>query len=336
MIRFIRPIILLAFFACVIPAEAQDGFCMVNGTTTGGTGGTTVAVTNGTDFNTQINIAGARIIQVQGVVSISRVFPAANKTIIGLDTNATLLGNINVSDTTNVIIRNLRITSPANDGLTIWNAQHVWIDHCTLYDTGDGLCDMNRGSQYVTVSWCKFHYSAAQMEHRFTMIADGYNNDAGTNYGYYTLHHNWWSARADQRMPASSYGRIHMYNNYFNCTNNSYCSNARNETQILSVSNYYAGVKSPLYADAGSTGLIRTMGNIYSGTSGNAPAPGTDTLGPDLDPPPYAYVADAAADVPSIVMAGAGAPGPDTMPIPPKSGTAPVPTQIGAQRTTGC
>src|SRR5215471_2221895 len=200
---------LLATFLEVSAVRAQDGFCMVNGTTSGGTGGTIVTVTNGTDFNTQINVSGPRIIQVQGVLSVGRVFTTANKTIIGLGTDATLLGNINVSGVTNVILRNLRITSPANDGFTIWNAQHVWIDHCTFYDTGDGLCDMNNGSQYVTVSWCKFHY-INQVEHRFTMIADGYTNaTTGTvTYGYYTLHHNWWSTGANERMAASSYGRL--------------------------------------------------------------------------------------------------------------------------------
>lgn len=287
---------------------------MVNGTTTGGTGGQTVTVTNGTDFNTQINIAGPRIIQVQGVLSVGRVFATANKTIIGLGTNATLLGNINVSGTTNVILRNLRITGPANDGFTIWNAQHVWIDHCTFYDTGDGLCDMSRGSQYVTVSWCKFHY-ADQVEHRFTMIADGYDNTSAgtTNWGYYTLHHNWWSTRCDQRMTASSYGRVHYYNNYFTCTNNYYCSNARNETEINSENNYYAGVNNPVGVSSGTNGKIRTSGNVYSGCTGTI-HPGTDSV----FTPPYSYTLDATATVPENVMANAGAPGSDTMPIPPK------------------
>src|SRR5262245_57811158 len=140
MTRFLSILVLLGDLMAV---RAQDGFCMINGTTTGGAGGPTVTVTNGTDFNTQINIAGPRIVQVQGVLSVGRIFTTANKTIIGLGTNATLLGNVNVSDTTNVILRNLRVTGPANDGFTIWNAQHVWIDHCTFYDTGDGLCDIN-------------------------------------------------------------------------------------------------------------------------------------------------------------------------------------------------
>lgn len=295
--------------------KAQDGFCMVNGTTTGGAGGPTVTVTNGTDFNTQINIAGPRIIQVQGPITIGRVNTTANKTIIGLGTNAMLYGNLNISDSggaTNVIVRNLRISNPGGDGLTIWNTRNVWIDHCTFIDCGDGSCDMNRGSQYVTVSWCKFIYPT-QLEHRFTMIADGYNNGAGTtNFGWYTLHHNWWSTRADQRMPASSYGRLHMYNNYFTATNNSYASNARCDTEILSENNYYAGVKSPIYKEC--NGKISTAGNIYVGTTGNAPDAGTDTV----FVPPYAYTLDATMGVPSLVMASAGAPGPDLVTVPPK------------------
>jgi pectate lyase len=304
----------LPLIAGLLRSQAQDGFCMVNGTTTGGAGGPTVTVTNGTDFNTQINVNGPLIIQVQGPISIGRVTTKGNKTIIGLGTNATLLGNLNISDTTNVIVRNLRVTSPGRDGITIWNAQHVWVDHCTFYDTGDGACDMSRGSQYVTVSWCKFHYPT-QLEHRFTMIADGYDNTGAgtTNWGYYTLHHNWWSTRADQRMAASSFGRVHYYNNYFGCTNNSYSSNARNESQINSENNFYAGVKDPMTVSSGTSGKIRTSGNSYVGCTGTI-HPGTDSV----FTPPYAYTLDPTVNVPALVMAGAGAPGPDTVPVPPK------------------
>lgn len=289
---------------------------MVNGTTTGGAGGPTVTVTNGTDFNTQINIAGPRIIQVQGPITIGRINTTANKTIIGLGTNAMLFGNLNISDSTgatNVIVRNLRISNPGGDGITIWNTHHVWVDHCTFIDCGDGSCDMSRGSQYVTVSWCKFIYPT-QLEHRFTMIADGYDNGAGvTNWGWYTLHHNWWSQRADQRMAASSYGRVHYYNNFFNCTNNSYSSNARNETEISSENNYYAGVKDPIGISSGTNGKIKTSGNSYVGCSGTI-HPGADTV----FTPPYAYTPDATANVPNLVTNGAGAPGPDLVTVPPK------------------
>lgn len=307
----------LLILAGAIRSQAQDGFCMVNGTTTGGAGGPTVTVTNGTDFNTQINIAGARIIQVQGPISIGRVSTTANKTIIGLGTDAALLGNLNISGVSNVIVRNLRVTNPGGDGITIREAganpgsHHVWINHVTFYDCGDGSCDISVGADYVTVSWCKFIYPT-QLEHQFAMIADG-PKDLGPLTAHITLHHNWWSSRANQRMAATSDALVHYYNNYFNCTNNSYCSNARDEAELNSENNYYAGVKDPIGISSGTTGKIKTSGNTYAGCSGTI-HPGTDTV----FTPPYAYTLDATIDIPSLVSNGAGAPGPDTVPIPPK------------------
>jgi autotransporter-associated beta strand protein len=297
---------------CAAPACAQDGFCMVNGTTTGGAGGTTVTVTTGTDFITQVGMTGARIVQVSGVLTIGDVTVRSDKTIAGLDTNATLLGRLAISGVSNVIVRNLRITNPGNDGISIRdpNTHHVWVDHVTFYDCGDGSCDISQGADYVTVSWCQFIYPT-QLEHRFTMIADG--QAGNTNSGRITLHHNWWGTRADQRMAASSYARVHYYNNYFNCTNNSYCSNARTNTEINSENNYYAGVKDAIGISSGTNGKIKTRGNAYVGCTGTI-HPGTDAV----FTPPYADTLDATVDVPSLVMAGAGAPGPDTMPVPPK------------------
>ncbi|MFO1488379.1 MAG: autotransporter-associated beta strand repeat-containing protein [Verrucomicrobiota bacterium] len=290
---------------------------MVNGTTTGGAGGPTVTVTNGTDFNTQINMAGARIVQVSGPISIGRINCAANKTIVGLGTNAALLGNINISGVSNVIVQNLRISNPGGDGLTIREngalpgSHHVWIDHVTFYDCGDGSCDISVGADYVTVSWCKFIYPT-QLEHRFTMIADG-PKDLGPLTAHITLHHNWWSSRADQRMAATSDALVHYYNNYFNCTNNSYCSNAREEAELNIESNYYSGVNDPVGVSSGTTGKIKTTGNIYAGCTGTI-HPGTDAV----FTPPYAYTLDATAGVPNVVTNGAGAPGADVVVFPPK------------------
>jgi len=307
---------ILLLVAGAIHTRAQDGYCMVNGTTTGGAGGPTVTVTNGTDFNTQINTAGPRIIQVQGPISIGRVFTTANKTIIGLGTNAALLGNLNISGVSNVIVQNLRISNPGGDGITIREAggnpgsHHVWVDHVTFIDCGDGSCDISVGADLVTVSWCKFIYPT-QLQHRFTMIADG---QAGNpNSGHITVHHNWWSTRADQRMCASSYARIHYYNNYFNCSNNSYCSNARTDTEMNSENNYYAGVKDAVTVSSGTNGKIKTSGNSYPGCTGTI-HPGTDTV----FTPPYAYALDATANVPNLVTNGAGAPGPDLVGFPTK------------------
>jgi autotransporter-associated beta strand protein len=244
------------------------------------------------------------------------VSTTANKTIIGLGANAALLGNLNISGVSNVIVQNLRVTNPGGDGITIRESgalpgsHHVWIDHVTFFDCGDGSCDISVGADNVTVSWCKFMYPT-QLEHRFTMIADGQSGNP--NSGHITLHHNWWSTRADQRMAASSYARVHYYNNYFNCTNNSYSSNARTDTEMNSENNYFAGVKDAIGISSGTNGKIRTNGNLYIGCSGTIHS-GTDTV----FTPPYAYTLDATAGVPNLVTNGVGASGQDIVVFPSK------------------
>jgi autotransporter-associated beta strand protein len=293
-----------------LTVDGPNGFCMINGTTTGGAGGTVVTVTNASDFATQIGMAGPRIIQVSGVLTVGDTWTASDKTIIGLGTNATLLGRISVSGVTNVIIRNLRFTNPGNDGISIRDpgTHHIWVDHCTFFDCGDGSCDVSQEADYVTVSWCKFIYPT-QLEHRFVMIASGISN-APTHV---TVHHNWFGLRADQRMTASGDAFIHTYNNYYNCTNNSYCQNSGTRAEILSENNYASGVDDPIGYSPGTDGKIKTSGNINVGCTGNQ-GPYNDVV----FTPPYGYLLDAAANVPAIVQAGAGAPGPETMPIPPK------------------
>lgn len=288
---------------------------MVNGTTTGGAGGTVVTVSNETDFIAHATATGPRVIQVQGVLTIGSVTLKSDKTIVGLGTEATLLGRLRISGINNVIVRNLRITNHGDDGVSIRdpNTHHVWVDHVTFFDCSDGSCDISQGADYVTVSWCKFVYPN-QQEHRFTMIADG-PKDGGPLTGRITLHHNWWGPGCDQRMAATSDGLIHYYNNYFNCSGNSYCSNARDEAELNIENNYYSGVKNPVTLSVGTgvRGKIRTSGNIYSSCTGTI-HPGTDSV----FSPPYAYVLDPAATVPAIVTGGAGAPGDDTILIPPK------------------
>lgn len=295
------------------PLRAQDGYCMVNGTTTGGAGGPTVTVTNGTDFVSQAGLTGPRTIQVSGGLSIGDVTVRSDKTILGLGTNAALLGRLSISGVSNVIVQNLRITNPGNDGISIRdpNTHHVWVDHCTFMDCGDGSCDISQGADYVTVSWCKFTYPT-QQAHQFAMIADG-PKDLGPLTAHITLHHNWWSRGANQRMAATSDALVHYYNNFFNCTNNSYCSNARDEAELNLENNFYAGVKDAVTVSAGTNGKIKTSGNSYVACAGTI-HPGTDVV----FAPPYAYSLDATANVPNLVTSGAGASGPDLAAFPPK------------------
>ena len=297
--------------------NAANGFATVGGICTGGQGGAIVTVSNGTDFKAYAESTTPYIIQVKGPITTGQVSPRSNKTIIGADTNATILGYLAISGVTNVIVQNLRVTNPGNDGISIISgSRNVWVDHVTFYDCGDGCCDATVQADNITVSWCKFYYTTNQIAHRFTFLVSASELETlDDGKLHITVHHNWWSTRADQRMLAVRRGSIHYYNNYFSCSNNLYCSNARTNAQFLSESNYYSGVKSPIYKE--SNGLIKTSGNIYSGVNpagGQAIAAGTDTV----FTPPYSYTPDSAASVPATVMAGAGAPGPDAVAIPPK------------------
>lgn len=272
---------------------AVDGFC---GNVTGGAGGATVTVNNLTNFKYYAVSTNPYIIRVSGTIDMAggKVQPKPNKTIEGVDAYATIIGNLDLSGSqscNNIIIRNLNITNPAGDGITVWGATNVFITHCTIYDCGDGAVDMNNGTDYVTVSWCRFNYPSMN-DHRFVHIAD---------WAHITFHHNWYDYGCDQRMPASTGGTIHMYNNYFSCTGNYYCSNARNDAQILSENNFYTQVNSPIGISTGTTGLIKTAGNIYDACTGTI-HPGTDSV----FTPTYTYAPDAVEDVPAIVITAAG------------------------------
>jgi pectate lyase len=284
-----------------------DGF---GGWATGGAGGAIVTVSDFNAFKYYATSVKPYTIRVSGTIDFGqggKVRPTSNKTIEGVDHNATIIGNIDLSGSQNcdnIIIRNLTVTNPYPevDGITVWGATNVLITHCTVYDCGDGLIDITRTSDNVTVSWCKFYYTDPSAPHRFTMIS---GNDP-TAHPHITLHHNWWAQNCDQRMPSGSWSTVHMYNNYFTCTGNYYCSNVRDGGEMLSESNYYLNVNNPVSvslppAEGQPAGRIKTVANAYVSCTGTI-YPGQDTV----FSPPYAYSVDAAGDVPAIVSARAG------------------------------
>ncbi len=285
---------------------------------TGGAGGTTHFVTTAADLQARLQASGPAIITVSGTIDLrslsgKRVDVKSNKTLQGADASATLIGTINIDGVQNVIVRGLNITNPGTtlengtgprysdggDGISIRNSNGVLVTHCTFFDCADGMCDLTYDVANATVSWNKFYYTSAQTSHRFTMIL---GNEATVVPITATLHHNWWAERADQRMPASSNARGHMFNNYFTPAGNSYASNARDNSQLFIEHHYYGtGVKDPVGKSTGTTALIRTIGNIYDGTSGQY------DLGTDLVfTPPYSYELTPAAGVPALVSAHAG------------------------------
>lgn len=278
----------------------QVGYCNENGITTGGAAGPTVVVSNATDLNTYATSSQPYVIRVSGTITLSsRIEVASNKTIQGVNAAAKIVGNIYIANGAgNVIVSNLNITNPAGDGITIRGSHHVWVNHCAIFDCSDGLCDINYEADYITVSWCKFYY-VNQVDHRYTMILGSAGAEVEGKL-HVTLHHNWWGAKCDQRMPSGTLGNAHIFNNYFTSEGNYYCSNARAGSKWWCENNYYYKVNNPCYEQDG--GKIRTIGNIYDQCTGSITVGGTSVV----SQPTYPYTLTAASSVPAVVSGGAG------------------------------
>ncbi|MFF0776413.1 pectinesterase family protein [Nonomuraea wenchangensis] len=171
----------------------------------------------------------------------------SNVTLVGLGRDAALKSfGLRINGADNVIVRNLTITDtsdcfpqwdPTDGAEGNWNASfdnvevsgstHVWLDHNTLndgdnpdsgqplyfgrpYQVHDGLLDVVRGSNYVTLSWN--HLSG----HDKVMLIG--NTDNPARYAEedklkVTLHHNYFEGLG-QRTPRVRFGQVHVYNNY--------------------------------------------------------------------------------------------------------------------------
>lgn len=308
------------------PMGVPDGYATLNGGTTGGAGGPTVTVNNTADFVRYVGTNTPHVILVSGTINLgsSNVRVRDNKTIIGLGTNATLVGDLKVFGNNNVIIRNLIFTNPSgagdSDGLTLQECLNVWVDHCTFVDGDDGNLDISHGADWVTVSWCHFYYTNPSASHRFSNLVGHSDNNAGEDAGklHITFHHNWWGQLVHERMPRVRFGRVHLYNNFYNTPGNNNCIRAAIGSEILVENNYFDTVKNvwELYRTSGPDGKVFASNNIEVNTtwaagddSNSIQIPGTDVLSNEpngLNPLPYSYSLDAASLVPNLVTNGAG------------------------------
>src|SRR6266700_2561467 len=227
----------------------------LNGPTTGGGTATPIMVSTAGALATAIMGTAPALVYVTGTIN-GNFNIGSNKSLVGL-CGATVHGHVDVSRSSNVIVRNLKIIgygvgdcsldpsydpavgcSSGNDAVTIQNgAHHVWFDHCDISDGTDGNLDTTSGSDFVTISWTKFHYtprtdpvgndSTGASGHRFSNLIGSADNVPGdVGHLNITWHHDWWADNVNQRMPRSRYGKIHMLNNLFTAVGDSYCTNA--------------------------------------------------------------------------------------------------------------
>lgn len=286
------------------------------------TGGGDMTPVLATDFETLSKLAGdnvPRVIIVSGTIKTSgyTIDVGSNKTIIGIDSNAVIEGGISIKGACNIIISNLTIhgswpiTKP-DDGLCVHSSHHIWLDHLSIWDAPDGNLDIVAGSNYITVSWCKFWYTNDSHDHRFSnLVSSGTSNDAtDLNKLNVTYHHNWFADKVDQRMPRLLYGDSHVYNNYYTAAGNTYCIGVGCYAAALIENNYFKNVNHPhqfMYGHA-LPAYIEARDNIYDNTTG-AQDEGSvyNSSVKAFDNPPYTYHLDKAEDVPALVEAYAGA-----------------------------
>ena len=288
----------------VFTAPAPEGYAA--SVTGGGTPTLTnhTVVTTAADFRTlaESTASGAAIITVSGSLNLgtTKVAVKSNKTIQGLNTGATLIGNLELaSGVSNVVIRGLTISNPSGSAITVTGATNVFINHVSFVDTSDTALRIVAGADNVAVTWCEFYFNAGQTTRLATLIGA---TSGETKAIKVTLANNAFSDRVDQQMPDSTWGQVHLFNNYFNPagTANTSGSIARANAQFLSERNQYTSIVSPLTKTGG--GLIRAIGNGYTTTTGTAADAGTDTV----FTPTYSYRLMNVANVATSVLDGAG------------------------------
>lgn len=331
--------ILLTFFvqvvSIVIFAQVLDfsinGFASLNGGTTGGQGGTAVTVTNLTQFKKYVGNATPYIIYVNGTLEGAGggelVEIGSNKSIIGIGNNAKVLKvQFYCKNSKNLIIRNLMFSMQGStlgsdaDCISIATTssnicQNIWIDHCTfdnfvnpiynasasVKDQYDGLLDIKKNTEYITISWCVFknHYKGILVGYTST---DTYDRKI-------TMHHNAF-INIGSRTPSYRGGTAHIYNNYwegcYDASANKYFStgiNTRENACLYVESNYFKNMDKTVYCaidDVVLEGFAFYKNNIFE----NANAETAKTCSSFT--PPYSVTVDNAADVPTIVNTYAG------------------------------
>ncbi len=306
----------------VPPVEGLCGWAAVAGdgveTTTGGGDVPPVTVSTADELLALAEDPEPRVIQIDGMIDTPSLDVASNKTIVGLGPSSGIRGGIRIhgesltEPVSNVIVRNLHVdgtTTDIEDGIQIFFAHHVWIDHVDVFDAPDGNLDVTHGSDNVTISSSIFHYTdAAPADHRFSNLIGHDDDNQAEDQGRLrvTFHHNWWADNVVERMPRMRFGHVHLLNNYYSSGGNNYCIGAGVEARVIVENNAFAGVNDPniLYDDEPSAGLTAS-GNQYEDTKGLQ----NGDQGQPVPPLPADYVpcpTDPASDVPALVMAGAG------------------------------
>jgi pectate lyase len=313
----IKNVVIIAFaMLCSVCSYAADGF---GERATGGKGGQTVTVDGSPAmFASYVESDVPYIVEVKGTIDLGstggKVRIRSDKTIRGIGEKPTIVGELGFKNgSSNVIIEKLNITNPhgtgEGDGLSIKeDVTDVFVTQCTVFDCSDGCLDITRRSDRITVSWCRFYFTQpAEKGNRVMLIGNSDNSADDEGTLHITLHHNWFGANCRQRIPSVRYGKVHLYNNYYDCAGNMYGLWSRIKAECLVENNVFSGIKNPysIHTEdeaAADRGKICSRGNLCEQCTGS-----TDEGQDAVFTPTYTYTADPAESVAEAVKARAGA-----------------------------
>ncbi|KUL23950.1 RICIN domain-containing protein [Actinoplanes awajinensis] len=290
-------------------SNTADGFASTGGGTTGGAAGASVTVTTYADLLKYATAVEPYVIRVSGTITYptygSELRVTSNKTIVGVGTSGRIKagGFFLATGVHNVIIRNLTIGDTAMtdddpddktydyDGIQMDTADHVWIDHNTFQNINDGYIDSRKDTSYVTVSWNRLG------NHNKTFGIGWTDNVTARE----TIHHNWFFNTNQRNPSADNLQYAHLYNNYLQNIS-SYGNLSRGSTKMVLENSYFDGVANPYNIDDTSKGQLKQSGSIVVNSTGKQ-VTGGSAFTPSTF---YAYVLDAAADVPALVKTYSG------------------------------
>ncbi len=296
-------------------ASAPIGWATGSGSTTGGGNATPTVVTTLDALNAAAGGTGAAVIHVSGKIS-GIVNVGSNKTILGL-CGAEIDGSIDMSGSSNVIMRNLKVVgynctdspsdcSAGHDAVHVQGGDmHLWFDHMDISDGSDGNMDITHGCDFITVSWTKFHYSGQRTDpannygHRFSNLIGHDDGNASEDTGHLnvTFDHVWWADNIAERMPRVRFGKVHVFNNLYTASGDysgigvGVDCNIRVENSVF---NNITNAADSSHSNAAS--ILQSIGNQGL----------TTEIGGAAFTPSYSYTLEDVTTVAATVQAGAG------------------------------
>jgi pectate lyase len=269
----------------------------------------------------------------------------SNTTLRGVGSNATIMyGGFRISRAENIIIQNLTFDGtfvgitearpqsancatvrllgqqkykngeclepgdkgPTDDAIEIiYGSERIWITQNTFKRYSDEALSMKREASYLTISWNRLDDKITGDRGMMMLLGHSHSHTADRGRLKTTIHHNYLGGGS--RHPYARFGKFHVFNNYMHNIGQSGITSAT-EAQTLVENNYIDNVRNPWRISDSSgehIGYLVERNNIILNTT---TGPTRGELGVEVTDPAdfYEYTLDDPADVPALVLSGAG------------------------------